>query len=137
MTTSSQLYPDDTFLFTDDFWLVVQKLYWTCQSTRATAKYGYKRQGLTAQYPQLCTFFDEYFYNNESVRNGFEEKTGQDFLQWTKTKLDDNLAMNLTAETEFGEMIVKYSQANLVMVTAYIGEPFITEYVMDEVYHKR
>ena len=136
MTRSSQLYPDDVFMFTDDFWLVVQKLYWSCQPTRERSRNGFKRPGLTAQYPRLCSYFDNYFYNNDEVRRGVEGKVGEEFLEWTRTGLEEALVMNRTEEDKFGREVVKYSQDNLAMITAYIGEPFIEHYVMDEVKHK-
>ena len=136
MSTSTRSFPANVFAYSDDFWLVVQKLHRSCQ--KEPARHGFKRNVITAQYPNLCQFFDNYFYNIPSINKEFKSKIGHDFLSWRKStlgrdQLETALRMNLTIQEDFGQTILKYCRENLVAITVFISHPFVTVYLTDVV----
>ena len=71
-------------------------------------------------------------------REAFETKIGPEFLGWRKTmlefdQLENAFGMNLTVKQSFNEVILQYCKENLVTVAAYIQDPFVTQFVTDEV----
>ena len=59
-TVSTQQFPDPVFLDTDDFLLLVRKLFRSCRST--------KRPGIAEHFPGLCEAFDNHLDNNDTIR---------------------------------------------------------------------
>ena len=60
-------FPNTQFQSTHDFVKIVKKLFWSCYSN--TTRFGYRRWRMDLAYPQLCPFYDKYFYNNTIISN--------------------------------------------------------------------
>ena len=51
----------------------------------------FKRPGLDLKYPKLCSFYDDYFYNIEVIKDKFEsfdeDNGSKGFLDWQTQEL--------------------------------------------------
>ena len=132
VSLSYQEYPGENFSKTREFWRVVYQLYWSCNHEN----YQYKRLRMDVSYPELCPFFDEYFFSNDDARSKFEEAP-KDFLDWAEealrfSKLEEDFGMNLTHQEKFTEAVMNYSKDNLARVMFYIQRPFISIFIRDQ-----
>ena len=131
LDVSEHDFPNDNFINTNDFWIVVKKLYWSCKDKKT--KFGYKRPGIIKKYPYICPFYDKYFYVDEKVTEIFENMNVKEFLEWRK--LDNNqvnlTSMNMSTEESFKTYILDYCKKNLVEINAYIAKPFVNLYTVD------
>ena len=116
------------FLNSPDFFLVLRKLWWSCQPIRN--KFGPKRIKLDEVYPNLCQFYDSFIYPNIEVNNS---------LANTSYTLDVPISVFLKQLTMtpsdldlFQKVMLKYSEKNLVKITAYIEKVFAEQYITDE-----
>ena len=116
------------FLNSPDFFLVLRKLWWSCQPLRN--KFGPKRVKLDEVYPSLCQFYDSFIYPNMEVNNSISN---------TSFTLDVPISvflkqLNMTpADLDlFQKIMLKYSEKNLVKITAYIEKVFSEQFVTDE-----
>ena len=128
ISTSASTFPNRMFLNSPDFFLVLRKLWWSCQPLRN--KFGPKRVKLDEVYPNLCQFYDSFIYPNMEVNNS---------LANTSFTLDVPISvflkqLNMTpADLDlFQKIMLKYSEKNLVKITAYIEKVFAEQYVTDE-----
>ena len=48
-------------------------------------------------------------------------------------QLENSLGMNLTVQQSFTDIILQYSKDNLVTLTAYIGDSYVTVLETDQV----
>ena len=132
LDNSEQAFPNDMFIWTEDFVLVVKKLFWSCAAKKT--KYGYKRNRMQSKYSRLCSYYDKYFYENINITEdggNLDDKIGRNFSQFF-----DNLetwGMNNYEKTKFRELLLRYSKENLVRITAYISSPYVTIYEKDVV----
>ena len=60
-------FPNTQFQLSHDFVKIVKKLFWSCYPN--TTRFGYRRWRMDLAYPQLCPFYDKYFYNNTIISN--------------------------------------------------------------------
>ena len=60
-------FPNQEFPSTHEFVKVIKKLFWSCYPE--TTRFGYRRWRMDLAYPQLCSFYDKYFYNNTMLSN--------------------------------------------------------------------
>lgn len=135
MTISEHSFPNQVFVESEEFWIVVRKLYWSCLDR--PSRHGYKRPRITRKYPRICPFYDNYFYINPLIKNIVENLSLEEFLVWQKNNLTYNKLEDLTGMTsqeteEFQDAMLRYGEENLVHIVAYIGEPFMTVFLTDE-----
>ena len=134
---------------------VLQKLFWSCQPT--VNRFGFKRLRLESAFPELCLFFDKYFYNNSEISNLFFKGSPSIRLELeiTISSLDDEninkgidqkltekydlygyckmVNMSMSEITSFKKEIFKYCERNLVKLFIYIPSPYVKEYILDQV----
>ena len=89
ISISTQGIPGDSFRKTREFWLVMYKLFWLCRNENK--RFGFKRPRLDQKYPNLCAYYDEYFFGIEDINDkieSFDEADGpKDFLDWQNQEL--------------------------------------------------
>ena len=71
MEISSVRFPNLEFVDRPEFWKVARKLFWSCY--HGLTRHGGKRKRMDANYPELCPFYDNYFYNNVKIREIFQQ----------------------------------------------------------------
>ena len=69
LEVSNVKFPNMEFHGRPELARVLQKLFWSCQPT--VNRFGFKRLRLESAFPELCLFFDKYFYNNSEISNLF------------------------------------------------------------------
>jgi len=140
ISISTQGFPGEAFSRTREFWLVVYKLFWSCKNKKT--KFGFKRPGLERKYPELCAFYDDYFYNDNSVNQkleSFDKVEGSaSFLDWQKqelhfTQFESQLGMAEAEQEKFRQAVMLYCRDNLARVVVFIQKPFVTIYLRDQV----
>ena len=65
ISTSEGKFPNKMFAFSAEFYLLIRKLYWSCQP--GLARFGPKRLLLEVDYPNLCQFYDDFIYPNTDI----------------------------------------------------------------------
>ena len=129
LAISDSKFPNKMFVHSEDFFLVIRKLWWTCTNT--TNKFGPKRKMLEVEYPDLCLFYDDYIYPDQSLNNLLKDSSStvdvpvQDFLvriNMTEVEMD-----------RFKNVLLEYCRNNLVKVVTYIEKVYAEKYKTDEV----
>ena len=140
ISVSTQGFPGKAFVHTREFWLVVYKLFWSCKNENN--KYGFKRPGLDANYPSLCSFYDDYFYTKDDIKSKFEAFDdfggSKEFLNWQIqelrfSKLEAKLGLTKEKQKEFIQSVMTYCRDNLARVVLFIQKPFVVSYLHDQV----
>ena len=67
-------FPNSEFKSSLDFLKVAKKLFWSCYPN--TTRFGYRRWRMDLAYPNLCPFYDKYFFNNTIFNNTMFEGMG-------------------------------------------------------------
>ena len=116
------------FLNSPDFFLVIKKLWWSCQPI--TNKFGPKRIKLDQVYPNLCQFYDSFIYPTMEVNNSLANASYT--LDIPISEFLKQLNMTPSDLDLFQKIMLKYSRENLVKITAYIEKVFAEQYLTDE-----
>ena len=69
-------FPNLEFIGSLEFTRIVMKLYWSCYPN--TTRFGYKRRRLDESFPELCPYYDQYFYESTSLMGWMDEGILQD-----------------------------------------------------------
>ena len=126
---SERSFPNKMFASSEDFFLVIRKLWWSCRPEKN--KFGPKRSILETDFPNLCEYYDNFIYPNSMVSSWlnntkfFPSRPMVTFLKdlnLTRTQLDN-----------FKEEVLAYSKRNLVQITAYVEKVFAVQYMTDQV----
>ena len=114
MDVSEQAFPNDIFIWTEDFVLVVKKLFWSCADV--VPKGGHKKSGIEKKYPLICPLYDKYIYKNINISEdglNLDDKLGRDFYQLMVTLGEWNI--NNDDRTILTEELLKYCKENPVL----------------------
>lgn len=129
---SLQNFPNEIFADSEDFLLVIKKLFWSCLDKKT--KYGFKRPGMEKKYPKICPFFDKYLYTeiNSSIMAEIENISQELFDGQIETlyKLLEE-KMNETDLESFKLRILDYCIENLVLMSVSMAKPYMTVYQTD------
>ena len=128
---AEQTFPNEVFANTDDFLLVVKKLFWSC--AEVVPKGGHKKSGIEKKYPLICPLYDKHIYKNINIsEEGFnlDDEMGRNFSQFTAKTFEWNMRYDYDI---FTREVLKYCQENLVRIEAYISSPYVTIYEKDVV----
>ena len=68
---SNVRFPNLEFVDRPQFWKVARKLFWSC--SQELTRHGRKRKRLEENYPELCSFYDKYFYKNDKIKEMFQQ----------------------------------------------------------------
>ena len=128
LSTSASTFPNRMFLNPPDFFLVIRKLWWSCQPIRN--KFGPKRIKLDEVYPNLCQFYDSFIYPNIEVNNSLANTSYT--LEVPISVFLQQLTITPSDLDLFQKIVLKYSEKNLVKITAYIEKVFAEQYITDE-----
>ena len=129
LAISDSKFPNKMFVHSQDFYLVIRKLWWTCSKT--TNKFGPKRKLLEVEFPDLCLFYDNYIYPDQSLNKLLNDST-----LTLEAPIQDFLARINMTEVEmdsFKKILLEYCQNNLIKVVAYIEKVYAEKYKTDEV----
>ena len=94
------------------------------------------------KYPELCPFYEDYFYNASDINQKLESFDKVDgskgFLDWQKkelhfTQFESQLGMKEAEQEKFRQRVMLYCRDNLARVVAFIQKPFVTIYLRDQV----
>lgn len=130
---SERTFPNKMFPSSADFFLVIRKLWWSCQPEKN--KFGPKRSILEKDFPDLCPYYDNFIYQNRMVNNFL--MNADYFLNRPMVTFLKDLNMTTIEMENFKEEILKYSRKNLVKITAYIEKVFAAQYMTDQVGFKK
>jgi hypothetical protein len=126
--TSESRFPNKMFAKSDDFYLVVRKLWWSCLPTKN--RFGPKRPLLDVEYPNLCKFYDTFVYRNLNVSSALNDTSY--FLDVTMAAFLARLNMSTAELASFEKEILTYSEKNLIKINAYIEKVFAVQYMTDQ-----
>ena len=144
LSISTQKYPNNLFTSSAEFLNIVKKLFWSCNPSNKT-RFGYKRSAISQHFPNLCAYYDDFFYNNENLSEAIlkEDERIKQMFEVKRVILDpilDTIAdlvvlanMNESATEMFKSEVLSYCQANLVRIVAYQPSPYVTTYFTDQV----
>ena len=130
VTASTYKFPNKMFLNSPELLYVMRKLFWSCQMN--ITGFGQKRDLLIVDYPALCSFYDDYFYNNEGM-TAFLSSTGVLTREYSLSSLTAELNMTSEHLKRFKEQLLIYATNNLVRIRAYLGSPYVSTFETDEV----
>ena len=71
LETSSVRFPNLEFIEKPEFTRIVLKLYWSCHPN--VTRFGYKRRRMEENFPDLCPYYDQYFYGNAVLVGKMEQ----------------------------------------------------------------
>ena len=138
--TSTYKLPNKMFLRSKEMFILIKKLTWSCTANKT--RFGPKRRLLDIKYPRLCTFYDNFFYNNQDIMEYLDTDqplfgTISEFLT-LYSPVDDfvwpySLGMNDSEMAVFSEELLSYATDNLVMISAFIESPYVKTYQTDQV----
>ena len=123
---------------------IIKKLYWSCKEN--ITRFGFKRRLLTTAFPELCTYYDQYFYQNTQISSQIE-KENDDIIRFFTNEEEyrgfkgfSSLAevkslTNMPTDDfqQFKAIVMNYCRENLAKVVAFIPSPYVKKYVLDEV----
>ena len=130
VTASTFKFPNKMFLSSPDLLYVMRKLFWSCQINMTS--FGHKRDLLKADYPVLCSFYDDYVYNNEEMTE-FLSSNGVLTREYSLSDLTAELNMTSVQQKSFKGQLLAYATNNLVRIRAYLGSPYVSTFETDEV----
>ena len=126
---SERSFPNKMFTSSEDFYLVIRKLWWSCQPDKN--KFGPKRSVLETDFPQLCEYYDNFIYPNTMISSWLNNT--EYFLKRPMVTFLKDLKMTKLQLDNFKEEVLAYSRKNLVKITAYVEKVFAVEYMTDQV----
>ena len=125
---SESQFPNNMFAKSSDFYLVLRKLWWSCQPGKN--KFGPKREILDVEFPNLCRFYDDFVYKNK-ISSGLLNDTSF-FPDYPVQVFLKDINMTATDLDSFKKEVLAYSRKNLIKITAYIEKVFAAQYVTDQ-----
>jgi len=146
LSVSSYQFPNHLFMNSQHFLAVIKKLFWSCSKEKT--RFGFKRRGLSTMYPELCGFYDDFFYANESLSNSFIqednlllkafENRGSNNLIKSKLftsieELQQQLGIPSSKFLQLKTLVLSYCRDNLVKINVHLPSPYVTVYRTDEV----
>ena len=126
---SERSFPNKMFASSEDFYLVMRKLWWSCRPEKN--KFGPKRFILETDFPNLCDYYDDFIYPNTIISNRLNNTDY--FLNVPMVTFLKNLNMTKLQLDNFKEEVLAYSRKNLVKITTYVEKVFAVEYMTDQV----
>jgi hypothetical protein len=148
LSVSSYQFPSHLFANSEEFLTIVKKLFWSCNKNKT--RFGYKRRGIMMAFPDLCGFYDEYFYNNnhlskavqnedEMLLKTFENEQGGSMENLTAfDSLTDLFQLTQMTDKQFSKFkseVLSYCKSNLVKIIVYLPSPYVTTFRTDEVFY--
>lgn len=144
VSVSSTKFPNNEFKRSGDFVKIIKKLYWSCKEN--ITRFGFKRRLLSEAFPELCTYYDQYFYTNTQISRQIEnenddiirfftnEEEYRGFLGFSSLVEVNSLTKMPSKDfQQFKEIVMNYCRENLAKVVAFIPSPYVKKYVLDEV----
>ena len=155
MEISNVRFPNLEFIDSPEFTRIVMKLYWSCYPN--VTRFGYKRRRMDENFPDLCPYYEQYFYESTSLMGLMEKgisikvfhiklnikiKVDAAILKSNLAELGETTAlkdlllltdMDNTAVVRFKQNVFAYCKENLVKLVVYLPSPYVTRLVVNEV----
>ena len=130
VSTFTYKFPNKMFLQSEDLFLLIRKLSWSCRNT--PTRFGPKRSFLEIDFPKLCGFFDQYVYNNQGVNEHLESDKPLTSNE-TLSKFLRDIKIPVTDWETWKKSLLLYATNNMVKITAYIESPYVTVFETSQV----